>query len=148
MQGAAIKLTLANKSRALALLLLLVFVLTPACSSFCQAQACQESNATKQESGCHHQEQLTTDHSSNISAKATKCGARDLLFALPESAGEWRAGEKTSAPFDPDYSSPSNSAVPAFPFRAVSESNAVQLSGFQIPVASQISLDSLVALRI
>jgi hypothetical protein len=147
MQGAAIKLAFANKSRALAVLLLLVFVLTPACSSFCQAQACQESNATRQESGCHHQEQLATDHSSSISAKAAKCGARDFLFALPESA-EWRAGERTSASFYPDYSSPSNSAAPAFPFRGVSEGNTGQLSGFHIPVASQISVDSLVVLRI
>src|SRR5438309_984912 len=123
MQGAAIKLAFVNKSRALAVLLLLVFVLTPACSSFCQARACQESNATKQESGCHHQEQLTTDHASNISAKAAKCGARDFLLGLPESTGEWRAGERTSASFDPDYSSLSNSAAPAFWFRGVSESN-------------------------
>jgi hypothetical protein len=148
MQGATIKLAFANKSRALVVLLLLVFVLTPACSSFCQAQACQESNATRQESGCHHQEQLATDHSSSISAKAAKCGARDFLFALPESAAEWRAGERTSASFDPDYSSPSNSAAPAFPFRGVSEGNTGQLSGFHIPVASQISVDSLVVLRI
>src|SRR5258705_9980954 len=112
MHRGAIKLAFANKSRALAILLLLVFVLTPACSSFCQAQACQESNATRQESGCHHQEQLTTDHSSNISAKAAKCATRDFLFALPESAPEWRAGESTSAPFNPDYSSPWNPAAP------------------------------------
>jgi len=148
MQGAPLKLAFANKYRALAVLLLLVFVLTPACSSFCQAQACQESNAAKQESGCHHQEQLTTDHSSSISAKAAKCGARDFLFALPESAGEWQAGERTSAALDPDYSSPSNSAVPAFPFRGVSKSNTGQLSGFHIPVASQISVYSLAVLRI
>jgi ABC-type amino acid transport substrate-binding protein len=147
MQGAAIKLAFAN-NRALALLLLLVFVLTPACPSFCQAQACQESNATKQESGCHHEEQLTTDHSSKISAKAAKCGSRDILFALRESAGEWRAGERTSASFDPDCSSPSNSADAAFPSRGVSESNTGQLSGFHIPVASQISAASLVVLRI
>jgi hypothetical protein len=146
MQGAAIKLAFANKSRALALLLMLVLVLTPACSSFCQAQACQESNATKQESGCHYQ--LTTDHSSRISPKAAKCGARDLLFALPESAGEWRAGDRTSASSDPDYSSPSNSAAPAFSFCGVAGSNAGQLSGFHKPVASQISVDSLVVLRI
>ena len=148
MHRGAIKLAFANKSRALAILLLLVFVLTPACSSFCQAQACQESNATRQESGCHHQEQLTTDHSSSISAKTAKCGTRDFLFALPESAAEWRAGERTSASFDPDYSSPSNSAAPAFPFRGASESNTGQLSGFPMPVASQISVDSLVVLRI
>jgi hypothetical protein len=148
MQRGAIKLAFANKSRALALLFLLVFVLTPACSSFCQAQACQKSNATKQESGCHHQAQPTTDHSSNISAKAAICGERDFLFALPESAGEWRAGERTSASFDPDYSSPSNAAAPAFPFRGVSESNAGQLSGFHIPVASQIPVNSLAVLRI
>ena len=148
MQGAAIKLAFANKSRALAVLLLLVFVLTPACSSFCQIQACQESNATRQESDCHHQEQLTTDHSSNISAKHAKCGARDFLFALPESAPEWRAGERTSSSFAPDYSSPSNSAAPAFPLRGVSASNTGQLSPFHIPVASQISVDSLVVLRI
>jgi len=148
MQGAAIKLAFAIKSRALAALLLLVFVLTPACSSFCQIQACQESNATKQESGCHHQGQLTTDHSSNISARAAQCGVRDFLFALPESAAEWRAGERTSASFDPNYSSPSNSAASAFPFRGVSASNTGQLSGFPIPVASQISVDSLAVLRI
>ena len=147
MQGAAIKLAFAIKSRALAVLLLLVFVLNPACSSFCQAQACQESSATRQESGCH-QEQLTTDHSSNISARAAKCGARDFLFALPESAAEWRAGERTSAPFDPAYSSPANPAAPAFPFRGVSEINTGQLCGFRIPVASQIWVDSLVVLRI
>ena len=148
MQGAAIKLAFADKSRTLAVLLLLVFVLTPACSSFCQAQVCQESNATKQESGCHQQEQLTTDRASNISAKAAKCGARDFLLGLPESAREWRAGERTSASFDPDYWSPSNAAAPAFPFRGVSDGNTGQLSGIHIPVASQISVDSLVVLRI
>jgi len=148
MRRGAIKLAFANKSRALALLLLLVFVLTPACSSFCQAQVCQESNATKQESACHHQEQLTTDQASNIRAKAAKCGARDFLLALPQSAGEWRAGERTSASFDRDYWSPSNAAAPAFPFRGVSDGNTGQLSGIHIPVASQISVDSRVVLRI
>ena len=148
MQGAAIKLAFVNKSRALAVLLLLVFVLTPACSSFCQAQACQESNATRQESGCHHQEQLATDHSSNISAKAAKCGARDFLFALPESAAEWRAGERTSASFDSDYSRSSNSAASAFAVRGSLEGDTSRLAGFHIPVASQISVYSLVVLRI
>ena len=148
MPGATIKLAFGNKSRALALLLLLVLVLTPACSSLCQAQACQKSNATKQDSGCHHEEQLTTDQSSNISAKAAKCGARDLLFALPESTGEWRPGERTSASFDSDYSRSSNSAASAFAVRGSLEGDTSRLAGFHIPVASQISVHSLVVLRI
>ena len=147
MQRAATKLVVGGQFRVHAMILILIFALSPACSAFCQTQACQKT-AIKQDSSCHHEGQLATEHSSNVGAKVAACGVRDLLFAIPESAGKWQAAESTSLLLDSDDPSPSNSAASAFALRGCLEKNTSRLSEFHKSTVTQSCFDSSVVLRI
>jgi hypothetical protein len=148
MQRAATELIVGKRSWVLAMVLILVLALSPACSAFCQTQACQKSATTKQDSGCHHEEQLTTEHSASVRAKVAACSVRDLLFALPESLSTWQSDESTSVSFNSDYSSPSTSVASVFALPGSLEKDTSRLSEFHKSAVRRSCFDSSVVLRI
>jgi hypothetical protein len=84
MQSAAQKFLLGGWYRGVAVLLLLVLVLTPSCSSVCQAWRCPISQPANSDSGCHHEQGANSEDSQRFTAAGASCGSHELLAALPE----------------------------------------------------------------
>jgi hypothetical protein len=97
MRARATRLAIRGGSRLLAAALLIVLMLTPICSSICQAQSCQQPQAAAKDSGCHHAESMGSDGSAALMAASLSCGARELWFALPEVTDTLRVSRATSA---------------------------------------------------
>ena len=72
-------------SRTLAVALLIVLVLTPACSSACLVHGCGELNVARQDPSCHHDPQNMSGNPLHLRAAFASCSsAGDLPLALPE----------------------------------------------------------------
>lgn len=71
--------------RGLAIVLLLVLVLTPSCSSVCQARTCPISQPANSDSSCHHQQGkgMGSEDSVAVTSAGGPCGLHELLIALP-----------------------------------------------------------------
>src|SRR5437016_6402420 len=87
MNGAERNLLNPMIARILAVILLFAIALAPVCGAVCHANSCDvfqtARQVAKQDSGCHHQPNLSGQHSAALSAQPTGCGVRDLIFALP-----------------------------------------------------------------
>ena len=143
-------------SRALALLLLLVLVLTPACSSICQAHHCTESTQTKEHATCHHESDGTPDNSlttlraitASCHAPEQLCGAAGhSLLALPEIFDNLETQKSQPNVLDAHASSDAIVVdISAHDQRLKLNSRSVR--EFHRSIASQFSFESFVFLRV
>ena len=68
--------------RGVAIVLLLLLVVTPSCTSICQARACSNSQASNSDSDCHHEQGIGPDGPRLMVAGPT-CWSHDLVAVLP-----------------------------------------------------------------
>src|SRR5215510_7313635 len=94
-----------RESRVLSGLLLLVLVLTPACSLICQRQVCETSPATRQVAGCHHEGMTVARQDAVLTAAVFACGVQEVVFALPTPTNKWQAKETPDAWLSSRFSS-------------------------------------------
>ena len=132
-------------SRALSGLLLLVLVLTPACSLICQAQICQTSPTTRQDAGCHHEGMRAARQDAALIAAVSACGVQEVVFALPTPINKWQANETSDARLSPLFLS-TNSSTLALARCWKTDRNPV--GEFHRSIASPFSFDSFVFLRV
>ena len=72
--------------RGVAIALLLVLIVTPSCTSICQARTCANPQAANSDSDCHHEQGMGgmgPDVSPKLVAAGTSCGSHDWVAALP-----------------------------------------------------------------
>jgi hypothetical protein len=136
--------------RCLALAVLVALILTPSCSSVCQARTCPISQPANSDSSCHHQQRtgMCSEDSLRMTAADGSCGLHELLIALP-------AAKSSLEPIVTPASSTNSSLF----FAAVS-TYAKVLSDSSFPrdigperrsgrsAARQFSFDTLIFLRI
>ena|SRR5205085_6512368 len=142
-------------SRALALLLLLVLVLTPACSSICQAHHCTESTQTKEHATCHHESDGTPDNSLTLRAITASCHASEQLcgaaghslLALPEISDNLET-QKTQPNVLDAHASSDAIVVDISAHDQRLKLNSRSVRKFHRSIASQFSFESFVFLRV
>jgi hypothetical protein len=148
MQATALNLTHGHGAKALAALLLLALLLTPACSSFCQAHTCRQPPAGKQDSSCHHEAEMSDHRATGVSAAVAACGTRELQFGLPTSTGNWKTGEAILVSFDGDCLPLARLRTSAFARDGRPETDTGSRPEFHRSVARQFSFDTFVSLRV
>ena len=148
MQRAAQEFALRGWCRGVAGVMLLVLVLTPSCSSVCQARNCPIPQSANSDSSCHHEQGVSSEDSQRFTATGASCGLHELLIALP-------AG-KSSLEASVTLTSSANSAA----FIALTTTYAQVSNCSSIPrdtgptrisrrsAAEQFSFDTFISLRI
>ena len=148
MQALVPRWTIRTASRTLAVMLLLVLVLTPACSSVCPVHGCLELNSAQQDLGCHHDSDTMSGNPLHMRSALANCSsAGDLVLALPEVSSDLQAGGSMM------FSAGSNShdssvATPATSFHRPLERYCGTAPTLHRSVVSRFSFDSFVFLRV
>ena len=142
--------TIRAGSRTLAAVLLLVLLLTPACSSACSVHGCRESNVATQEPSCHHDSQNAPGDSLHLRAALANCSAAgDLVLALPEASSNLQAdGAMLTSAGSHSYGPSVAIDASSSSFNKLSAKYSRTAPTLRRSVASQFSFDSFVFLRV
>jgi hypothetical protein len=147
MQRAAQKFLVRGWYRGVACVMLLVLVLTPSCSSVCQAWRCPISQPANSDFSCHHEQGANSEDSQRFTAAGASCGWHELPAALPEGKSSL---EERVTPADSSYS-PAFFTVVATYAGVLSDSLFPRDTGptcTHRSAAGQFSFDTFVSLRI
>src|SRR6266851_4698778 len=97
------KFLLGGWHRGVAVVLLLVLVFAPSCSSVCQARSCPISQSANSDSDCHHRQGVNPEDSQRLMASGGSCGSHELPAALPEGKGSCKARIPAGTNYSPVF---------------------------------------------